>query len=82
MEQQTETPLQTMPFATTKAKLFEMYLSNYTETEIRIGINTIIADNRKYPADKPVYVKRIRHCELVEFVEIFGLPKGYKNSEK
>ena len=60
-----------------------MYLPDMAEEQIRLGINTIIADNRK---NMPQYSstsaftknsKRIFHDELREFVRIYGVARGY-----
>ncbi|KGO84446.1 hypothetical protein Q763_01510 [Flavobacterium beibuense F44-8] len=74
-----EIELQQLPFSVNKKKLTALYVaSGMTERQIRDGINTIIADNRKLPSDKPVNVQNIWNCEFMEFVETYGLPKGYK----
>ncbi|AXG72953.1 hypothetical protein DVK85_01375 [Flavobacterium arcticum] len=70
--------LQKLPYCVTKSQLMYLYRNDLTDSDIRKGINTIIADNRKLPNDKPVCVKRVRHTEFIEFVEIYGLPEGYK----
>lgn len=74
-----ELELQKLPYSINKKRLTALYMaSGMTEKQIRVGINSIIADNRKLPADKPVNVQNIWNCELMEFVEVYGLPKGYK----
>jgi hypothetical protein len=71
--------IKTLPHSTNKAKLMQLYLaSGMTERQIRTGINLIIADSRKMPNDKAVCVKNLWHKELMEFVNTYGLPKGYK----
>lgn len=73
-----EQQLEKLPHTVRKSQLMYLYRNDLTEKQIREGINTIIADNRKIPADKPVYVQLIWRKELIEFVETYGLPEGYK----
>ncbi|MEE1899576.1 hypothetical protein V1389_14600 [Flavobacterium rakeshii] len=74
-----EIELQKLPHAMKKKQLMALYLaSGMTERQIREGINAIIADNRNLPPNRPVYEQQIWNCELMEFVETYGLPKGYK----
>lgn len=77
METRTEQPKK-MPFSTNKKDLTEMYLcSGLSEREIRKGINEIIADSRKLSLDSAKFTKSVRNNELMQFVETYGLPKGY-----
>jgi len=60
-----------------------MFLGQMTEKQIREGINTIIADNRKECTPKnSVAVQLIWHDELMEFIAVYGMPKGYYNPYK
>jgi len=72
--------LEPLPYNTTKSKLFQWYMTcGISEKDIRSGINAIIADKRKISAGQTIYEKNVRHAELMEFVDQFGLPKGYYN---
>jgi len=71
-----------MPYACKKNQLQAWYLrSGYNEKEIRLGINAIIAENRKLSPLVRVTVKNIRHDELKEFVKIYGLPDGFNKGK-
>lgn len=74
----TEAKFKILPHSVNKKQLFAMYLGQMTERQIREGINTIIADNRNYPPGTPVSIQLVWHIELMEFVSVYGLPKGYK----
>lgn len=70
-------PLKKLPYAITKKQLFAMYLaSGMTERQIRIGINAIIAENRKKSNSKPISERLIWHEEWKEFVNVYGVPAG------
>ncbi len=59
--------------ANTKGKLMALYLNQYTERELRVYINDIIADFR--PQRKNT-VRNITLQELKEFVTLYGQPVG------
>lgn len=75
----------TLPHAVSKTKLVEMFSDQYSESKIKQAINLIIIDNRK---NKPLYkdytpaklrrIKAINHQEFMEFIAIYGEPKGYE----
>ncbi len=76
---------QVFPHSCTKKQLFKMYESQMSDQMIRLGINTIIEDNRKNMAK---HTNIIRHAkcaklilpeELKEFRKIYGLPRGFEN---
>ncbi|MXN90175.1 hypothetical protein GR160_02965 [Flavobacterium sp. Sd200] len=72
--------LKPLPYSTSKNQLTKWYIScGVSEKNIRHAINAIISDNRKLPPGKTIYDKNVRHDELQEFVEQFGLPKDYYN---
>lgn len=71
--------LKPLPYTVSKKQLMAIYLGQMTELQIRRGINSIILDNRK-ACNK--YVQLVWHNELIEFVETYGLPKGYFNPNK
>jgi|GEM_PF-2964880 len=66
-----------LPHSTTKAGLMSMYLDQMSESDIRVGINTIIADLRKGTPLSTTHSKKIFHNELKEFVSTYGMPKGF-----
>ena len=68
-----------MPYGCEKQKLFVMYGRQMSDENIRTAINAIIATNRKFKTTANIRVKKVWHKELVEFVEIHGLPDGYKH---
>lgn len=73
-----DTDLKKLPYSVSKKQLTALYLvSGMTERQIRKGINEIISEKRNIPIDK-VTVRNVWHCELMEFVEVYGLPKGYE----
>jgi hypothetical protein len=61
-----------LPHSVTKSQLIEMYCNQFSETKIRNQINEILKE-KKISKD----VKMIPHLEFVEFVETYGLPRGY-----
>jgi hypothetical protein len=72
--------LEPLPYNTTKNQLINWYIAcGISEKNIRAGINAIIAEKRKISAQKIIYDKNVRHTELMEFVDQFGLPKGFYN---
>jgi hypothetical protein len=71
--------LKKMPYACTKVLLKKMYMLDLTQRELRNGINGIIKENRGLPKMHPVRLRQVRHNELMEFVEVFGAPRGYED---
>lgn len=69
----------TFPHSCTKKELQDMYLGQMSEADIRKGINEIIRENRK--GRDGIAVQRIWPAELSEFVEIYGLPKGFHSKQ-
>jgi hypothetical protein len=67
-----------MPYSCTKKKLYEIYCQDLTVRQIRNGINTIIKSNRNLPKFHTTKVKQIFNKELVEFIEVYGLPRNYE----
>ena len=61
-----------LPHAVTKSELVEMYCDQFSETRIRKQINEILKE-KNISKD----TKIIPHIEFIEFVETYGLPKGY-----
>lgn len=62
----------TLPYSATKSELVEMYCDQFSETKIRKQINEILKE-KNISKD----TKIIPHLEFMEFVETYGLPKGY-----
>lgn len=63
----------------TKKDLVGLYISQYSEKDIRFYINEII---REYRPKKNIKAKNISVRELITFVELYGLPKGYLLGEE
>ena len=63
----------------TKKDLFSLYLSQYSEKNIRAYINDIIKQYRSKSND---YCKNVSSQEFLTFVELYGLPNGYILSEE
>lgn len=61
-----------LPHAVTKSELIGMYCDQFSETKIRKQINEILQE-KNISKD----TKIIPHLEFMEFVETYGLPKGY-----
>lgn len=61
-----------LPHSVTKSELIEMYCNQFSESKIRNQINEILKE-KKISKD----VKMIPHLEFMEFVQTYGLPKGY-----
>ena len=61
-----------LPHSVTKSELVEMYCDQFSETRIRKQINEILKE-KNISKD----TKIIPHIEFIEFVETYGLPKGY-----
>ena len=62
----------------TKKELYSLYLSQYSEKNIRTYINDII---KQYRPQEKIY-KNISIQEFLTFIELYGLPKGYCFSEE
>nr|DAJ13604.1 MAG TPA: hypothetical protein [Siphoviridae sp. ctwYi19] len=63
----------------TKKELFSLYLSQYSEKNIRAYINDII---KQYRPKANAYCKNVSSQEFLTFVELYGLPNGYILSEE
>ena len=61
-----------LPHAVTKSELVDMYCDQFSETKIRKQINEILKE-KNISKD----TKIVPHLEFMEFVETYGLPKGY-----
>jgi predicted component of type VI protein secretion system len=61
-----------LPYSATKSELIQMYCDQFSEAKIRKQINEIL-NERNISKD----TKIIPHLEFMEFVETYGLPKGY-----
>jgi hypothetical protein len=61
-----------LPHSVTKSELIEMYCNQFSEAKIRNQINEILKE-RNISKD----TKMIPPLEFMEFVETYGLPKGY-----
>ena len=61
-----------LPHSVTKAVLVEMYCNQFSDAKIRKQINEIL-NEKNISKD----TKIIPHLEFMEFVETYGLPKGY-----
>ena len=61
-----------LPHAVTKSELIGMYCDQFSEKKIRKQINEILKE-KNISKD----TKIIPHLEFIEFVETYGLPKGY-----
>lgn len=61
-----------LPYSATKSELIKMYCDQFSETKIRKQINEIL-NEKNISKD----TKMIPHLEFMEFVETYGLPKGY-----
>lgn len=63
----------------TKKDIFSLYLSQYSEKNIRTYINDII---QQYRPKANAYCKNVSRQEFLTFVELYGLPNGYSLSEE
>ncbi len=63
----------------TKKELYSLYLSQYSEKNIRTYINDII---QQYRPKANAYCKNLSCQEFLTFVELYGLPNGYTLSEE
>ena len=57
----------------TKKELYSLYLSQYSEKNIRTYINDII---QQYRPKANAYCKNLSCQEFLTFVELYGLPNG------
>ena len=62
----------------TKKQLTALYLSQYSEKNVRTYINDIIAQYRP----NAINSKNIRLQEFLTFVELYGTPEGYTLSDE
>ena len=62
----------------TKKQLTALYLSQYSEKNVRTYINDIIAQYRP----NAINSKNISLQEFLTFVELYGTPEGYTLSDK
>ena len=62
----------------TKKQLYTLYLSQYSEKNIRTYINDIIEQYRPNATKN----KNISLQEFLTFVELYGTPQGYALSEE
>lgn len=79
-----ETPKKTLPHAVTKQQLVDLFINQMPEAKILKAANLIIYDSRKnkplYQADtqqKIIATRYVTHPEFMEFIETYGMPKGY-----
>jgi hypothetical protein len=61
-----------LPHSVTKSQLIVMYSNQFSEKVIRAHINEILKEK-----SISKQTKIIPHLEFMEFVETYGLPKGY-----
>lgn len=73
-----EIPLKTLYYVRTKTKLYELYESQYSRQAIRNYINDIIKDYRPNVNHK---CRNVSTQEFLTFVELYGLPDGYRLSD-
>lgn len=77
-----EQQLKTLPHSVSKAQLVELYKGEMSKKEVLQNVTVIMIENRKGDkvplSDEEIKLKKcIRHKEFTEFVETFGMPKGY-----
>jgi len=70
--------LKILPFSVTKGKLLELYGNQMADSFIIKEINTIIVANRRIDKNVNPKVVKVLHIEFMEFVELYGLPQGYR----
>ena len=63
----------------TKKELYSLYLSQYSEKNIRTYINDII---QEYRPKSPFRCKNISYREFLAFVKLYGVPIGYILSDE
>jgi len=61
-----------LPYSVTKNELVSMYLNQFSELKIRRRINEILVETGFSKMDY-----RIPHLPFMEFVDTYGVPKGY-----
>lgn len=71
--------MKTLKAVKTKKELFALYLSQYSEKNIRIYINDIIKQYRPKTNER---CKNVSMQEFLTFLELYGLPSGYCLSEE
>ena len=65
-------PKKPLPYSVTKTELLKMYCDQFSERKIRRQINEILLE--KHISKQ---TKIIPHIEFMEFVDTYGLPKGF-----
>ena len=73
-----------LPFSVSKAQLVDMYITQMSREMICDNANEIIYDNRKKMKkftglSRQIIIRThfLTHVEFVEFIDVFGTPKGY-----
>lgn len=61
-----------IPYSTTKDQLVLMYVDQIQEKTIIKQINEILKDK-----GYSVRVKKVPHLEFMEYIDTYGLPRGY-----
>ena len=67
-----------MPHSCTKGQLYDMYCLDMSRRYIRNAINTIIKENRGLDKFHQVKLWHVAPKELQEFIDTYGLPRGYE----
>jgi len=62
-----------LPYSVTKSKLIDMYINQKSVKAIISQINEILKERKK-----SIRSKNIEHNEFKEYVDTYGLPKGYE----
>ncbi len=71
--------MKTLHHISTKKKLMQLYLTQFSEKSIRDFINDIIRETRPNVSNR---CKNISIKESLLFIDRYGLPEGYKLSEE
>jgi hypothetical protein len=71
-----ETIKKPLPYAVTKKELVIMYINQKPEARILKQINEILLE-KGFSKD----IKQIEHNEFMEYVETYGTPKGYYQTD-
>jgi hypothetical protein len=64
-----------LPYSVTKSKLVDMYINQKSVKTIRKQINEILKERKI-----SIRSKYIQHLEFMEYIETYGVPKGYEES--
>jgi hypothetical protein len=72
-----QSPKKQLPYSVTKTELIKMYCDQFSERKIRSQINEILREKKISKQ-----TKIIPHLEFMEFVDTYGLPKGYYNYDE